>query len=116
MKNYARSVPEDHYHCRRFLSGQEELLEVLPDGRPEEASESDRRKVRELLEQGMKSLSERERAVLSEHYGLESRVSSSTLEQIGRRLGVTKERIRQIERQALSRLREILDPALVDAL
>jgi len=33
-----------------------------------------------------------------------------TLEQIGQIFGVTKERIRQIERQAIRKLRESLDP------
>ena len=39
-----------------------------------------------------------------------------TLEQLGKRFGVTKERVRQIERRALDRLRGLLAPSLADAL
>lgn len=46
---------------------------------------------------------ERDREVLSRRYGLDQ-ADPETLEQIGRSLGVTRERVRQIERSALKRL------------
>lgn len=45
-----------------------------------------------------------------------TRADELTLEQIGRRLGVTRERIRQIERKAISRMGRETRRALVDAL
>jgi RNA polymerase primary sigma factor len=48
-------------------------------------------------------LSERERAVLSAHYGLGQ--PARTLNEVGSDLGVTAERIRQIEKAALEKLR-----------
>jgi RNA polymerase sigma factor (sigma-70 family) len=115
MKNYARSVPEEHYFCKRYVTGQDEVLEAAPDQRVEAVAESDRQTLRELLRAGMNSLSEREREVLSNHYGLESKEGGLTLEQIGRRFGVTKERIRQIEQAAMARLRDVLSPSLAEA-
>jgi RNA polymerase primary sigma factor len=50
------------------------------------------------------SLPPREREVLRLRYGL-GRPETFSLAQIGRRLGVTRERARQLERQALRRLR-----------
>jgi RNA polymerase sigma factor (sigma-70 family) len=49
-------------------------------------------------------LDQRERTVLSSHYGLGQ--PSQTLSEIGARLGVTPERVRQIEGVALQKLRD----------
>ena len=54
-------------------------------------------------EQDDGSSSERERKVLSLRYGLDLEEPQS-LEEIGRRLGITRERVRQIEATALQRL------------
>jgi RNA polymerase primary sigma factor len=75
------------------------------------AEVADRRPVDERLEaeeeravawQLMERLKARERAVLMFRFGLEG--EPLTLEQIGRRLGVTRERVRQLEAQALRAL------------
>jgi RNA polymerase sigma factor (sigma-70 family) len=116
MKNYARTVPEEHYHCTRYVTGQETVLEAVADRRAEPVSQSDRQQVRQLIAAGVNQLTEREREVVNNHFGLENRESALTLEQLGRRFGVTKERIRQIEQRALARLREVLAPSLADAL
>jgi RNA polymerase primary sigma factor len=117
MKNFARSIPEDHYFCKRFVTGQEELLQAAADRHaPEAVADGDRQRVRELLAAGMRVLSDREREVLRNHFGLEREGVGLTLEQIGRRFGVTKERIRQIEAKALARLRSVLAPSLAEVL
>ena len=58
---------------------------------------------REALQQALAALGERERQVLVLRYGLDDD-DPKTLEEIGRRLGLTRERIRQIEVAALTRL------------
>jgi RNA polymerase primary sigma factor len=57
----------------------------------------------QALQDALGSLSERERAVLVLRYGLEG-AEPRTLEEIGRELGLTRERVRQIEVEALRRL------------
>jgi RNA polymerase sigma factor (sigma-70 family) len=52
----------------------------------------------------MAPLTEREREVLRLRYGL-GLDRELTLEEIGRRLSVTRERVRQIEARALAKLR-----------
>ena len=52
----------------------------------------------------LSTLGERERRVLQLRFGLEDG-RSRTLEEVGRDFGVTRERIRQIEAKALSKLR-----------
>lgn len=115
VKNYARSIPEEHYQCSRFVTGQEELLEAAADRRAAEASDADRQQVRSMIKSGLSALTERERDILNHHYGLGEGGLAMTLEQLGKRFGVTKERIRQIEQRAMARLRELLAPSLSDA-
>jgi RNA polymerase primary sigma factor len=58
----------------------------------------------EALHRALAELPERERHVLKLRYGLEGDTDPTSLEQIGRQLGLTRERVRQIERRALERL------------
>jgi RNA polymerase primary sigma factor len=60
--------------------------------------------LRDQMEVVLNSLSPRERKVLDLRYGLESG-RQHTLDEIGNELGVTRERIRQIEAKALRKLR-----------
>jgi RNA polymerase primary sigma factor len=52
-------------------------------------------------------LDARERRILSARFGLEGE-SPKTLEEVGRKFGVTRERIRQLQNGALSKLRRAL--------
>jgi len=54
------------------------------------------------------SLNENEREILALRFGLEDR-EPQTLDTIGRRFGVTRERIRQIEAKSLEKLRKIME-------
>src|ERR1044071_2387765 len=57
----------------------------------------------QALAEALNALAERERSVLVLRYGLDD-AEPKTLEEIGRRLGLTRERVRQIETEALKRL------------
>ena len=63
-----------------------------------------RHEVERLLEHGLGELNEREREVLSGRFGLGDR-EPETLEVLAERLGLTRERIRQIQQEALIKLR-----------
>ena len=116
MKNYARTIPENYYHFARYVTGQDELLEAAADHRaaPEPAERAEG--LREVIAEGLGALTERERTVVTDHFGLFGQGASQTLEQIGRRFGVTKERVRQIEKRALGKLQQALSPAAMDLL
>src|SRR5688500_6459975 len=58
----------------------------------------------ETLHRALEKLPDRDRQVLSLRYGLDSAEDPKSLEEIGRRLGLTRERVRQIEAQALERV------------
>jgi RNA polymerase primary sigma factor len=59
----------------------------------------------EILERTLNNLLPREAQILKLRFGLEGG-SPQTLEQVGKSLGLSRERIRQIERQALRQLRQ----------
>jgi RNA polymerase primary sigma factor len=74
------------------------------DPLPEETVEDSLRS--EALALALAALSERERQVIILRYGLAD-AEPKTLEEIGRRLGLTRERVRQIETEALKRLAKL---------
>lgn len=85
--------------------GQTELGELIPDDTDESVSdvieyEDLRRNLKEVLD----TLSDREKNVLILRFGLDDG-RPRTLEEIGGKMGVTRERIRQIEEKALKKLR-----------
>jgi RNA polymerase sigma factor (sigma-70 family) len=91
-------------------SDESQMLEdTLPDrntGRPEDelVADEERIKVLSLLNE----IDPREADVLRAHYGLGGR-KSMTLKQIGNKMGLTRERIRQIQRDALTKLYEFMN-------
>jgi RNA polymerase primary sigma factor len=71
---------------------------------PQPADQATLGLLRSQLSQALKSLSARERRVIEMRYGLEDGYSL-TLEEVGAKLGLTRERIRQIQKEALAKLR-----------
>jgi RNA polymerase sigma factor (sigma-70 family) len=67
--------------------------------------------VRHLVESDRAELSEVERSVIYHRFGLDGPTGqpSLTLEQVGQMIGVTKERVRQIQNKALEKLRVALE-------
>jgi RNA polymerase sigma factor (sigma-70 family) len=57
------------------------------------------------IEKILARLDEREQAIIINRFGLDRRQEPKTLKEVGSQLGVTKERIRQIEARALGKLR-----------
>jgi RNA polymerase sigma factor (sigma-70 family) len=116
MKGFARSVPE--MLAGRQAAGlaggdenQRDLLAAVPDTRHVARHESmfDREQVDHLLSR----LDDRERRVVLAHYGLDhSPDGPATYEQVGERLGLSKQRVRQIEQSALAKLRQSVEPTL----
>lgn len=105
MKNFARSVPEERQQRDRFQTGREEYLETVTGPLGEESDNEFIPAVRTTVERMLAALDERERLILRQRFGLDDHGSPATLEQIGQKFGVSKERIRQLEARAIAKLR-----------
>jgi RNA polymerase nonessential primary-like sigma factor len=94
-------------------SGESVLDGVADDGASDPMSLTLSNEVERLLNHGLDELNEREREVLSGRYGLRDR-EPETLEVLAERLGLTRERIRQIQQEALLKLKRRMIRSGVD--
>jgi len=106
MKGFARTVPQ-LLAASYASSGDPELLARLPDRQP--AADMSRVFARDEVHTLLSHLSDRERDILSAYYGLDER-TPATYQQVGQRLGLSKERVRQIEQIAMAKLRAEVTP------
>jgi RNA polymerase primary sigma factor len=108
MKNYARSIPAEHKVLDRFRTGNDEVFQFSEDERGSQFhDESTNARQHQVIMSILDQLEDRERAIILHRYGLEKGSEPETLEQVGGRFGVTKERIRQIESRAMQKIRKI---------
>jgi RNA polymerase sigma factor (sigma-70 family) len=110
MKNFARSIPDEKNRRERFVTGNEEIFDDAEDRRSDEkeclaAAEQATVKVNRLLEH----LEPREREIIRLRAGLDNGDQGLTLEKIGEKLGITKERVRQLNVRAMKKLRTIVE-------
>ena len=110
LKNFARSVPAEHQRLDRFRTGNDEVFAQSSEQKgsffiDEHMNMTQRAVIREMMQE----LDGREQKVIACRFGLSEGEEPETLEQVGSRLGVTKERVRQIEVRTLEKLRRIAE-------
>ncbi len=84
------------------------LLDIIPDEKedgPENTTQDD--DMKKSIVSWLHELNPKQREVLSRRFGLLGH-EASTLEDVGREIGLTRERVRQIQVEGLRRLRDIL--------
>jgi RNA polymerase nonessential primary-like sigma factor len=85
------------------------LLDAIPDeANPEPFAFLQDENMRDNLDKWMMQLNDKQREVVERRFGLHG-YDTATLEEVGNEIGVTRERVRQIQLEALKRLREILE-------
>ncbi len=116
MKNFARTIPDELRYHDRFRSSQEEMFTSTQDGRSDQLELESSQSQREWqVEKILGRLDEREQKIIISRFGLQRGQEPLTLKEVGAELGVTKERIRQIEARALSKLRKAVEEDKIDS-
>ncbi len=109
-------VVRETYSLDMLIGDQEEdtLKDILQDNNAiSPASVSDENRRREYIDEWLQQLTMSERKVIELRFGLHDG-ESKTLDSIGKEFGITRERVRQIETQALNKLRAITKRKKID--
>ena len=115
MKNFARTIPDEFKHRDRFRTTGEELFLAKKDDRKDPiAEESAHQRRQREVNRILNRLDDREQRIIAARFGLGRRNEPQTLKEVGEELGVTKERIRQLEARALTKLREAATAEKID--
>lgn len=90
-------------------------FDALPDGEPGERFEpgpsaASEIRLDEYLRDDHPLLSFREKAIINQRFNLNEDRQGQTLELVGKTLGLSKERVRQVQASALEKLRKALSP------
>lgn len=115
LKSLARAGGRSNRRKRLFPTSYDPAMEKS-DGdntRREEAVANSAAEVLRIVRENRADLSERETLVIRERFFSDDRDGKGkTLEEIGKIIGVSKERVRQIESKAKKKIREALEPSL----
>jgi RNA polymerase primary sigma factor len=109
-KHFARVVPEENYRMSAFVTGQQARLDTAGDLRESSYERTELAEhIRAVLDRAIVHLTDRERTIVESRYGTRGE-PAKTLEEIGQLIGLTRERVRQIEARALEKLRAVIGP------
>lgn len=115
MKNFARSIPDELKHKDRFRTSALEVFLAKEDTRGDNVQrENEQTQRQSQVEKILSRLDEREAKIIISRFGLDHSQEPLTLKEVGEEMGVTKERVRQIQARALNKLRQAAEEDHID--
>jgi RNA polymerase primary sigma factor/RNA polymerase sigma factor len=115
MKNFSRTIPAVFRQRERFHTSCPEMFSTVEDLHPDYYEQQSAQIQRESHVEGILArLDERERQIVTSRFGLIRGQEPLKLKQIGAAMGVSKERIRQIECRAMGKLRKAANEDRID--
>jgi RNA polymerase primary sigma factor/RNA polymerase sigma factor len=113
--NFARTLPLEDRYRRRFQPDESGVVETTAaSGLSEVEQEFAQLQRKTEVEKILQRLTPREEQVIRSRFGMDSGREPQTLQQLGRTMGVSKERVRQIEMRALEKLRNAAEQERIE--
>jgi RNA polymerase primary sigma factor len=101
---FAQAIRGKNRRQPQFLPGHDEAFEDAVDPRTDDLEQSDLQDSQEAIRRLLAGLDDRERRIIVGRFGIGG-AGEQTLKQIGKELGISKERVRQIGARAQDKLR-----------
>ena len=115
MKNFARTIPDALRHHDRFRTSHSEMFGTVEDARADQYGQESAQLRRESqVKSILGCLDDRERQIVASRFGLARGQEPRTLKQVGATMGVTKERVRQIQFRAMGKMKKAAEEDRTD--
>lgn len=116
-RNAFRKVADRQKEGARFLTGTDEtIFNAVRDDGTSPMSDHARDRLRQLMSAFVHRLDRRERFIVRSRYALGAHRKTRTFQCLADKLGVSKERVRQLEQRAVAKLRSMAAEASIDEL
>lgn len=111
QREYYRQIRRRRVDRSRFVHGVDKLIAEASDEEVHRPAAESFLRYRKLAELMADQLDEREQFVLAMRFGLNTEAGPQPLRVIGLELGVSKERVRQLEQRAIAALQRVATPS-----
>jgi RNA polymerase primary sigma factor/RNA polymerase sigma factor len=117
MKNFSRTLHDATRHSERFCTNDTERFSYSEDRRTDQYEQESAQMLRESqVKSILARLDERERQIVTARFGLSGGQKPMTLTEVGATMGVTKERVRQLQARAMSTLKAVAEQSRIECM
>jgi RNA polymerase primary sigma factor/RNA polymerase sigma factor len=117
MKNFSRTLHDATRHSERFCTNDTERFSYSEDRRTDQYEQESAQMLRESqVKSILARLDERERQIVTARFGLIGGQKPMTLTEVGATMGVTKERVRQLQARAMSTLKAVAEQSRIECM